>query len=334
MKKSRTHSKKPPTPREGAYDLYWEFASKRHEIFLKRYSGQPAPWTDDPILNEFKFCNVYRVLDRVSQYMVREVCYSLEPRSPADALFQITAFRMFSRIETWESLKTALGRAPTLNDLADGSFEQALAEIKHSGAPMYTNAFIICATDAFGYGSKYLNHVALFSKMFLVDDLASKLLAASSLKDVFLLLKSYPLYGNFMAYQTAIDLNYSQYVNFSENDFTVPGPGALRGMEKLFTSLGDFTPAETVMWMVERQDEEFQRLGLAFNGLWGRKLQAIDAQGLFCETDKYCRVKLPELRSNRSKIKSRYAATGRSTEEIFLPPKWGLKIPIASQTSR
>lgn len=285
MNISRKPSKKPPTPRKGVYDLYWEFAAKRQEVFLKRYNNQPAPWTDDPILGEYKFCNVFRVLDRVSQYMVKEVCYSAEPRTAADALFQIVAFRMFSRIETWESLRSSLGRAPTLQDLADGSFERALAKIKRSGSPMYTNAFIICATDAFGYGSKYLNHVALFSKMFLVDELASKLLAAQSLEDVFLLLKSYPLYGNFMAYQTAIDLNYSEFINFSENDFTVPGPGALRGMDKVFTNLGDYSPAEVVMWMVERQDEEFDRLGLTFEGLWGRKLQAIDAQGLFCETE-------------------------------------------------
>ena len=319
--------KKLPTPRPGAYELYWEFAAKRHQIFLRRHAGKPAPWTDDPILNEYKFCNVYRVLDRVSQYMVKEVCYSTEPRSVDDALFQIIAFRMFSRIETWEALKATLGHAPTLQNLADGSFEAALASIKSSGKPLYTNAFIICASDAFGYGSKYLNHVALFSKMFLVDGLGSKLRKADSLEEVFLLLKSYPLYGNFMAYQTAIDLNYSEYINFSENDFTVAGPGALRGMQKLFTSLGDYSPSEVILWMVEHQHEEFQRLGLKFEGLWGRPLQAIDAQGLFCETDKYCRVRLPELRSNRTKIKSQYTPTGQSTPAVFLPPKWGVVIP-------
>jgi len=41
--------------------------------------------------------------------------------------------------------------------------------------------------------------------------------------------------------------------------------------------------------MVEHRDAEFARFGLSFNGLWGRRLQAIDCQGLFFETDKYCR---------------------------------------------
>ena len=323
-----------PIPRPGVYELYWKFAYERQKAFEARVAGQPGPWTNDPIIARYKFCNVYRAADRVSQYMIRDVCYNDQPDAPSDRLFQIVAFRIFSNIATWESLRHKLGHSPIIDDLVDGSFERALCETKAENRTLYTGAFILCATNAYGRRLKHLNHVELLKDMFVNRDLGRQILEATSLRYIYDLVHGFPLMGDFMSYQIAIDLNYSDLVNFSENDFTVTGPGALRGMEKLFTCLGDFTPAETVMWMVERQDEEFQRLGLAFNGLWGRKLQAIDAQGLFCETDKYCRVKLPELRSNRSKIKSRYAATGRSTEEIFLPPKWGLKIPIASQTSR
>jgi len=319
-------AKRQPVPRAGAYDTYWEFAAKRHASFLARYNNRPEPWTDDPILQEYKFCNVFRALDRVSQYMIREVCYSSEPRTAADALFQIVAFRMFSRIETWETLKKELGHAPTLQNLADGSFEHALSKVRETGKPLYTGAFIICANDAFGRGSKYLNHVALFTQMFLIDDIAAEILDAKSLQTVYEILHRYPLYGDFMSYQTAIDLNYSAYVNFSEDDFVVPGPGALRGMEKVFVSLGDYTPAETIMWMVERQDDEFARLGLNFDGLWGRKLQAIDAQGLFCETDKYLRVRRPELTSNRKRIKAHFRPV-ETLPEVFLPPKWKVAIP-------
>ena len=61
----------------------------------------------------------------------------------------------------------------------------------------------------------------------------------------------------------------------------------------MFQDLGDYTPAEIVLWMTERQGDEFARLGLPFAGLWGRPLHAIDCQGLFCETDKYCREAAP-----------------------------------------
>jgi hypothetical protein len=60
--------------------------------------------------------------------------------------------------------------------------------------------------------------------MFLADSLGEKLLTARSLREVYNLLHEYPLMGDFMSYQTTIDLNYSQLINFSENDFTQAGP--------------------------------------------------------------------------------------------------------------
>src|SRR5258708_30887860 len=108
--------------------------------------------------------------------------------------------------------------------------------------------------------------------------------------------------GPFMSSQPTTDLNSSALIGFSEKDFTQAGPGALRGVRKCFENLGDYTPAEIVLWMTERQDEEFARLGLPSGGLWGRPLHAIDCQGLFCETDKYCRQAAPELASARTPI--------------------------------
>ena len=79
--------------------------------------------------------------------------------------------------------------------------------------------------------------------------------------------------------------------------------------------------------MVENQDKEFERLGLDFKSLWGRKMTAIDCQGMFCETDKYCRVKFPKLISNRVRIKAVYKPI-KEKIEYFYPPKWGINKQI------
>ena len=317
--------KRPPVPRPEVYDLYWYFASERQRMFEKRVRGEVGPWTDDPILQTYKFCNVFRAADRVSQYMIRVVCYHDEAGTPADRLFQIVAFRMFSKIKTWETVHDYLGRYPLLSDLANGSFTAALEYAAAKNGGLYTHAFILCAADAYGQGRKYRNHVELFRHMFLMDDLGEKLQLAGSLREVYELLHQYPLLGDFMSYQIAIDLNYSDLINFSENDFTQPGPGAMRGMKKVFESFGDYTPAEVILWMVARQEAEFRRLGLPFNGLFGRPLQAIDCQGLFCETDKYCREARPELTSARKRIKAKYEPSV-SGLVLFFPPKWGLQV--------
>jgi hypothetical protein len=299
---------------------------------MKRVTGAPGPWTDDTILQEYKFCNVFRAADRVSQYMIRNVCYHNEKCSPEDRLFQIVAFRTFSKIETWQSVRESLGRYPTLDDLNSGNFTRALEYAKQQNGSIYTGAFILCATDAYGQRLKHLNHVELFRHMFLLDKLGEKLLAAKSLGEVYDLLHEYPLMGDFMSYQTAIDLNYSDLINFSENEFTQPGPGALRGIKKVFEDLGDYAPSEVIMWMVENQKQEFEKLGLSFDGLWGRPLQAIDCQGLFCETDKYCREAVPELTSARSRIKARFKIAPKPID-LFFPPKWDINERLPSSST-
>ena len=313
-----------PQPRKGVYELYWTFASRRQAAFYARLAGREWPWSEDPILQTYKFCNVYRAADRVSQYMIRDVAYREDSRVTAsDRLFQIVAFRTFSRIETWEALTMQLGSVPCLHHLSSGEFESALDFAKMKNGGLYTGAFILCANKAFGFDEKHRNHVALFKHMFLVDSCAEKLRSASSLQGIVQTLQTYPLIGPFMAYQIAIDLNYSDLMSFNENDYTQAGPGALRGLKKAFISLGDFSPADAILWMVERQDEELRRLELPFHGLCGRKLHGIDCQGLFCELDKYCREAVPELISARSRIKAKYSATGDDISLVF-PPKWNL----------
>jgi len=315
-----------PKPRRGVYELYWQFASRRQAAFERRLAGKNAPWSDDPILQEFKFCNVYRAADRVSQYMIREVCYADEVGSAADRAFQIVAFRTFSKISTWNRLMALLDGPPLIRDLADGSFVAALDRIKREDGGLYTGAFILCANKAFGHDEKHHNHAALFEKMFVQDAVADRLIGANSFEGLVRTLEGYPLMGPFMAYQTAVDLNYSELTDFSENDYTQAGPGAVRGLAKVFENLGDYTPSEAIQWMVDQQEVEFERLDLPFSGLFGRPLHAIDCQGLFCETDKYCREAAPELASNRSRIKARYRPSMTSLE-LFFPPKWRLEPP-------
>ena len=61
-----------------------------------------------------------------------------------------------------------------------------------------------------------------------------------------------------------------------------------------------------------------------FNDLWGRPLQLIDCQNLFCEVDKYARVAHPEIGSGGpTRIKQTYSADPRPLT-LGYPPKWGL----------
>jgi hypothetical protein len=309
-----------PVPRTDLFDAYWRFAAERQSVFFRRLCGEQPPWSVDPILKSYKFCNAYRGSDRVSQFLIRDVIYQPDLGSD-DTFLRIILFRFFSKIQTWQLLESIHGPIRTASFNPD-DFGQTLDQALARGESIYTNAFILCATNAYGYSRKHRNHLALVDAM-LSDGLSGKIANARSLEEVYRLLINYPLIGPFMAYQLAIDLNYSELTDFNENDFTIPGPGAIRGINKCFIDTGSCSPSALILWMVDRQDYEFERLGITFQSLWGRPLHAIDCQNLFCEIDKYARVAFPEISSNRVRIKTKFKPIS-GVIDYFYPPKWGI----------
>ncbi|MCA1677500.1 MAG: hypothetical protein LC777_00400, partial [Actinobacteria bacterium] len=260
-------------PRTKLYDAYWRFAAKRQAIFHARLRGEPGPWSDDEILQEFKFCNAYRASDRVSQYLIGRVIYDGVDRDPADTVLRIILFRLFSKESTWEALEHATGGVSAAG-FDPERCARVLDDVRKQQS-IYTAAFILCAYDAYAQPSKHRNHLQLVHHM-LRDRLPARLARARSLRAVYEALLAYPMIGPFMAYQLAIDLNYSELVDFTEDDFTVPGPGAMRGLRKVFSDFGTERPEQLIMRMVDRQEEEFDCLGLEFEHLFGRRLHAID----------------------------------------------------------
>lgn len=323
---------RPPIPTE-VYDSYWRFAAERMAIYYKRLVDPIGPWTADPILRSYRFTNAYRVADRVSQYLIREVQYRGDrSQAPAEVFFRSILFKLFNKIETWELIEHSLGtvswQATDLN-----SISRILHEASRHGARIYNAAYIM-PSPAFGFGRKHENHLALLAKM-MEDGLPAQLTRARSLADAYRLILAYPGLGRFLAFQYAIDLNYSSLLSFDEAEFVVAGPGALDGISKCFADVADLTAEDIVYQMVDRQQQEFRRLGLTFEGLFGRPLQPIDCQNIFCEISKYARVAHPDIPgvSGRTRIKQQYRQHQASSPDPYFPPKWGLQVPRRSTPS-
>lgn len=320
--------------RQEIFDTYWRFAAMRQEVFFNKLKNVPPPWTSDPILNTYKFCNAYRVSDRVSQYLIKNVIYD-ENRSKneEEVLFRILLFKIFNKIETWEYLENKIGDYITVSKFDLEAYSTILQEAMDLGYVIYTSAYMSCASKEFGYDKKHQNHLALIDKMVVQDRVINFIVKAKNLEEIFHIIESYPLLGKFMAYQLATDINYSEVINFDENSFTIAGPGAERGINKCFIDTEGKSYADVIYWMTENQENEFQRLGLNFQSLWGRPLQTIDCQNLFCETDKYCRAAFPDLKSNRKKIKAKFTATPQPID-YFYPPKWCINDQVQETLSQ
>lgn len=328
----RVFSRLAPAKSTTVYETYWRFASERQRIFFARAEGKGWPWTDDPILREYKFTNAYRASDRVSQYLIREVIYRGDD-SPDEVFFRTLLFKIFNRIETWELLQRECGDI-TFKDYSFRRFNSVLTSAMERGERIYSAAYIMPSGGVNApAGRKHTMHLRLIERM-IRDGLPRKIGNSRSMAKAFELIRAYPTIGDFLAYQYVTDLNYGPLTDFSEMEFVVPGPGAFSGIHKCFSDLGGLTEAEIIKVVTDRQEEEFQRLGLSFRTLWGRPLQLIDCQNLFCEVDKYARVMHPEFSgpTGRTRIKQRFTADPNPIS-FWYPPKWKMNEIVAGRTA-
>lgn len=313
----------PPARTTPVFDSYWRLAAERQEIFFKRLEGRPAPWTEDPILLQHKFTNAYRASDRVSQFLIREVIYSGE-QDFVEIFFRTILFKLFNKIETWRRLEAELGIL-TWSTFELARYDAVLEGMMRSGESIYSAAYIMPSGGRRAEPErKHRMHLRLLARM-IKEELPMKIADCRRMQDAFELLRAYPTFGDFLAYQYVTDLNYSDALSFSEREFVVPGPGARDGIRKCFRDQGGLNETELIRLCVDRQEEVFGELEIEFRSLWGRPLQLIDCQNLFCETDKYARVRHPEYSgfTGRTRIKQQFR---RNPEPLrcFYPPKWGL----------
>jgi len=310
------------------FETFWRFAAERQNIFFRRLSNERPPWTEDKILQKYKFTNAYRASDRVSQYMIRNVIYNGD-WSNSDTVFRILLFRLFNKIETWEIISKEVG---TINyaDYSYKCFDSILMKAMRSGSPIFSAAYIMPSrAKGLRLKRKHRNILRLI-EMMIEDDLPLKLSESESMEHAFELLKFYPLIGDFLAFQLVTDINYSKVLNFSEMQFVIPGPGAIDGIRKCFSDLGGINEMDLIRMVTERQDEFFNMLDIQFKTIWGRRLKLVDCQNLFCEISKYARIAHPDIQGNnkRKRIKQIFKPKLNKIN-YWYPPKWGINDAIA-----
>ena len=308
------------------FESYWWLACERQRIFYRRLVGQAPPWTTDPVLSGHRFTNAYRASDRVSQYLINEVIPGSES-SADDIFFRVVLFKLFNRISTWERLSGLLGPIHWSNfDLP--AYDDVLTKALENGDRIYSAAYIM-PSPRLGESRKHRNHLRLLTLM-MADDVPGQLSLAGTMEEAYDLLRTYPSIGPFLAFQYVIDLNYSPLTSFSETDFVVPGPGAIDGIRKCFVDTGGLSDGDVIKATAEIAGDCLDRLGLEFPNLWGRPLQLIDYQNLFCEVGKYAREAHPDVRggSARTRIKQRYEPVPTPVTARY-PEKWGLPLTKA-----
>jgi hypothetical protein len=291
--------------------VYWAYANKRMRLYHDKLKDPTATCGDD-IIDQHRFTNCYRASDRVSQCLIRIQYASYYPQDNRELFFRTMLFKLFNKIETWDYITHSITPFPHSSELA--RIKRGLLHAQSQGKRLYSNAYIQASPGVTGQ-SKVEAHMDLLEDM-LDCRLYNTIANARSLEHVYDLLSDVRSFGSFLAYQYAIDLNYSTLTDFDEDDFVVPGPGALDGISKIMPR--GFNPVEAIEYMTLQGGHYMKQ------DLFGRPLHLIDCQNLFCEISKYTRLSHPELvgSSGRTTIKQKYKPFPAPMPKPFFPPKW------------
>lgn len=314
--------------RHEAFEHYFRFMEERMQIFWRRYKNEPGPWTSDPILNNYKFTNVYRASDRVSQYLIKNIIAKAESSLTAeDILLNIILFKVFNRIDTWEHVKKYYPLITVENFCAD-KLGRLLTKRKQD-SPIFNAAYIMTGSSN-NYSSLRYKHERWLQmiRSEMINGKKLKLITKSkSLGGVYEILRSCTFIGPFLAYQYAIDMNYSDVIDFDENSFVKAGIGSQRGINKCFSGLNGHSYEDAIRYTYDHLDFYRERYGTSFENLFGRTPKLIDLQNCFCETDKYLREKLPRLHVGNKRIKQRFNSILQPIEYMY-PSKWKLDCDV------
>lgn len=312
-------------PNEEVFKYYFYFIQERMNIFWNKYE-ENYPLTRDPTLQSYKFTNVYRAMDRVSQYLIKNVIYSDDKFSDKDVLLRIIVFKIFNKPETWEYLESEVGEI-SLKNFNLKHINNALLERKVSG-PIFNNAYMMTGThSSYNYlDYKHEKWLQMVKDELIGQSIFDKIIDATSLSDTFDHLRGCSFIGDFLAYQYAIDMNYSNVINFSEDSFVKAGIGSIRGIKKCFGNASSAKYSNEDIIRFTQDNFEYYQSKFEFNDfnpLFGRSPTLIDLQNCFCETDKLLRAKMPDLQVQNKRIKQRYKETPKPLE-LFFPPKWDI----------
>ena len=215
---------------KGRY-FYW--INERHAIYQRRIKKEQAPWTTDPILQNFKFTNPFRENDRVTVWMRNNWTKPNDNKSWAEIVFNCCLFRMIGTVEFAEE-HGWVEFDSTWNPLHS---KQLISDMISQKKRTFTGAYIIT-----NQGLK-LPKAEVVIDHFLKpiykdsDKIAEVAKSTRSLQETHEFFKQYRGWGGggFMSYEVVTDLNYTPVLRYAEDRFewANAGPGAIRGLNRI-----------------------------------------------------------------------------------------------------
>ena len=275
---------------------FFTFIYKRQLIWYKRFIlHQKQPWTSDPVLQKYKFINMYRELDKCTLYIIDKL-KSIQSRK--EILLNVLFFRFFNLCNLYEDLNIE----PFSN--LDSKLRDALIEtfthLKKSRA-IFNDAYLISS------GGRGIKHITLLENLAAldIDTLIEEIDESKTTEESLTILTQIPLVGPFLACEIWTDLSYFHWFKqgWNDNDFVNIGPGAKWGLEILYGPLSKkklqeeldnlhTIQRELLPTLHERLGESLSWQEIAYKDAYSHVpfLSITNIEGALCEFRKYWRL--------------------------------------------
>lgn len=259
--------------------IYW--IEERESIRLRKERGDPRPWTDDAILDRYRFCNVRRMDDRVSRWLLDEW---YRPNFDHKNMLQAAALARF--VNTPRCLAT-IGHCVFTPDGSGPKWKtvKEILRVRKSEGTVFNPAYMVR-----GNTSKSPDKIGT-----VIDEYIGALVEAEIRVDTTSMEATHaailPVYGfgSFMAGQVVADLRWGMSGTWADRDRWAPrGPGSVRGMNRLHGREITLSFSQETFGVLLGDLIAWCRKVLPSS--ISERLEAMDYQSCLCELDKYERT--------------------------------------------
>lgn len=274
------------------------FIGERHAIYNRRTAGQAKPWTEDPILRDHKFCNVYRELDATTVW-IRKNWREPHAEDP-DLWFAMAVARLLNRPTTLEALGYPARWKPA-------RFIRLVHDLKARKEPAFSGAYIITTHGRKADKAEFLAEQVLTPMW--VDRARIRPVAGDTLRSFADRLGSNMGMGSFLTAQVVADVKYhTPLLGCADwHVYASSGPGSRRGLNRLCgREVGAaWRESEWHTTLIHLMDAVHRTMHAQWTLPDMPPIHAQDLQNCLCEFDKYERVRL-----GQGRMKSKYNGRG------------------------
>jgi len=286
---------------EDNWRLLRDFVTSRESARINKEAGNSRPWTLDPIIDYNHFCNVYRIDDRVTQWLLKNFYTPIQEmqKEQLGEFCDLWFYAAMARLINWPpSLEFLLneGVVPRrISEWDEDKFKTTFQVFKDRGDKTFTGAYMLyngSRTERNAEPKTFFTGFSITLLMRHVDDLRLAV-ASKSLAKTSEVIQRVEGISTFLAGQIVADLTYlrgpgSMYDATDLYTWAPLGPGSQRGLNWLHLRRPikkTWKEPEFIKALIEVREQVQPLLPN------GKLLSLHDVQNIMCEYSKYMRIR-------------------------------------------